>query len=207
VAPGEGVQDLPRATHRTSLDCIRRHLHAEMNSRELRALLNDILTSTGFSRQDSSTWVKAADGLSWTMELDRSPYGPSYSLDIGGMPPGFRVTNEKMSGFSRAGNCPIMVHLNGLPLPSPSAVRGTRIDGFATAVPIALDLDSELDDEVRREILREGLRELSNYIGSINNIGKLRLHYENGDFASAYIRWDLRELLESASSGQDRFQE
>jgi hypothetical protein len=63
-----------------------------MNPRELRALLNDILASAGFSRQDSSSWVKTTDGLSWTVELGRSPYGQSYSLDIGGMPPGFTGT-------------------------------------------------------------------------------------------------------------------
>jgi hypothetical protein len=53
-----------------------------MTSLELRALLKDVMTKAGFVKQGPA-WVRSTDELLWMVQLDRSPYGERFSLDIG----------------------------------------------------------------------------------------------------------------------------
>jgi hypothetical protein len=161
-----------------------------MTSYELHVLLRDVMAKEGFVKQ-GPTWVSSTDELLWIVQLGRSPYGERFSLDIGVAP--LRITTN--AALARPSDCPILMHLENLSLTLPSQVQDTRFSDFRSAAIVGFDLTREMDAEKRRQLVTSIIEALSNYIKSIVNERDLRDRYEAGDFKSALIRKDVKQLL------------
>jgi hypothetical protein len=161
-----------------------------MTSLELRALLKDVMTKAGFVKQGPA-WVKSTDELLWMVQLDRSPYGERFSLDIGASLLSFSGTTAPV----KVNDCPILIHLENLPLTAPLEVQDPRFSDFRSATIRAFDLTHELEDEERKQSLTSIVEALGAYIRGIENKRDLRVRYEAGDFRSALIRKDVKQQL------------
>ena len=64
------------------MDSLRGHLQAMTTSGDLTALLKNVLAEFGFAKH-GQVWVRRSGELVWIIQLERSPYGKRFSLDIG----------------------------------------------------------------------------------------------------------------------------
>lgn len=161
-----------------------------MSSFELRALLKRLMLEAGFAK-DSQSWVWRSSELVWLVNLDRSPYRDSFSLVIGIFPFALDVDSAPV----KANDCPIMIHLQNLPLTPPRELWDARLDDFGSIVITSLDLDTAMDDEKREKLLTSIIAELGSYVRRTATIGDLRARHEAGDFRSAFIRKDVKHLI------------
>jgi hypothetical protein len=163
-----------------------------MTSYELHSLLRDEMAKAGFVKQ-ARAWLRRTNELLWIVQLDRSPYGQRFSLDIGASLP-------QSSGISppvKAGDCPILMHLENLPLVASRQIRDARFSDFRSAVTIGFDLAYDMENEERRQLIRSIIEALGKYISEIEEVRDLRVRYQAGDLNSAFIRKDVRQLLAS----------
>src|SRR5437879_3555614 len=119
-----------------------------MTTYELRSLLRGEMANAGFVRH-AGGWTRKAGDLLWIVQLDRSPYGQRFSIDIG-------VALIGDSGEpvpTEANDCPILMHLENLPLTGGRQIRDARFNDFRTTVIIGFDLTSDIEDEERRQLI------------------------------------------------------
>src|ERR1700730_14700978 len=115
------------------MDCRRGCVQTMMTSYELHALLREEMAKVGFIKQ-GRTWLRSTDELLWLVQLDRSPHGQRFSLDIGVAllgGPGNAVPDK-------AGDCPILVHLENLPLVASRQISDARFSDFRSSVVLGL---------------------------------------------------------------------
>jgi hypothetical protein len=159
-------------------------------SRDLRALITGALSRHGFTK-DGRVWRKRTGELSWIVELDRSPYGDKFSIEIGASVPRLLTGPEP----SRASNCKFLIHLENLPLTAPAEVPDPRLDDFRSAVVAGFDLTLDMPDDARAALLTSILDTLGRYLGGINTEDDLRARYRAGDFKSAAIEKGFRAAV------------
>jgi hypothetical protein len=165
-----------------------------MTSRNLRALITEVLARYGFD-QDGRIWTRRTPELTWIVGLDRSPYAERFSIEIGASPLRLMTGREPVG----ASFCALLIHLENLPLPDPKEVPDPRMADFRTAVVAGFDLTIEMPDNVRTALLTSILETLGGYLGRVNTEDDLRARYRAGDFRSAAIDKRLRPLLDSGS--------
>ncbi|WP_322778624.1 hypothetical protein [Frankia sp. Cas4] len=78
---------------------------------------------------------------------------------------------------------------------TPPEAEGTRLGDFRSAAVACFDLTLDMPDGDRERLLVSILRAVSEYVGSIEGENDLRLRYEAGDFRSAFIRKDVKQIL------------
>lgn len=129
-------------------------------------------------------WRWSSPELTWLIELDRSPHGERYGLDIG-------VDLQKLSaeaGASRPTDCPLLVHLENLPV-DPKLSK--------TDVLRAMDLTSDMPDTDREQTVRAIAEAVARYVRETATEADLYARFDSGELRSAFIRKDLREVLEA----------
>jgi hypothetical protein len=174
------------------MDCHRGCVQAVITSYELHALLKEEMAKVGFVKQ-GRTWLRSTAELLWLVQLDRSPYGQRFSLDIGVA----LLKNSKDAAPAKAGDCPILVHLENLPLAARRQAHDARFNDFRSAVIQGFDLSYDLENEEQRQPITSVIGALGKYISEIDDIRGLRARYQAGDLKSAFIRKDMRQLLAS----------
>src|ERR1700753_3331442 len=105
-----------------------------MTSYELRALLREEMAKAGFVKH-AKAWFRSVGELIWLVQLDRSPHGQRYSIDIGVFIPG----DSSGAVPDKAGDCPILMHLENLPLTASRQIEDARFNDFRSSVILGLD--------------------------------------------------------------------
>ena len=142
------------------------------------------MEGAGMTRR-RGVWRWSSPELTWLVELDRSPHGERYGLDIG-------VDVHKLSaegGASRPTDCPLLVHLENLPVDSMMS---------KTDVLRVMDLSSDVRDADREMAVRAIAEAVARYIRETPTEADLVGRYKSGELRSAFIRKDLREVLEAS---------
>jgi len=127
-------------------------------------------------------WRARSEELLWVVDVDQMPHGRRLGLDIG-LWPAVLGGDEP----SRATDCPILVHVENLPL-GESVERSNIIRTF--------DLDADVPDTERSSAIRQIGRALAQYISERSTLALVSEAYMRGDFASAFIRKDARGVLD-----------
>jgi hypothetical protein len=160
-------------------------------SRDLRALLTEVLAKHGFTG-DGRIWTRRTPGLRWIVELDRSPYAEKFSIEIGASLPRLVTGAEPV----RASFCPLLVHLENLPLADPAEVPDPRLADFRTAVIAGLDLTADMSDEARTALVTSIAETLGTYLQRVSTEDDLRAQYRAGHFRSAALEKGFRRVLD-----------
>jgi hypothetical protein len=149
------------------------------------ALLSGWLNARGI-KGSSRRWRTGAGEVVWIVELDRIPHGKRVGVDVG-----MWLTAIAEGDVSRAGACPVVIHLENMALDS-------EVD--RSLVIKALDLESELSADERVGTLEETVEALADYVENHRTLLDVIAAYKTGDFESAFIRRDARDLLESGKA-------
>lgn len=155
-----------------------------MTAAELQAFLASTFESAGMTRR-RGVWHWSSPELTWLIELDRSPHGERYGVDLG-------VDLHRLSasvGARRPTDCPLLVHLENLPV-DPQISK--------TDVLRALDLTYEMPDADREKIVRAVADAVAGYVRETATVAELRARFNAGELRSAFVRKDLREVLEAS---------
>jgi hypothetical protein len=161
-----------------------------MTSYELHSLLREEMKKAGFVKR-ARTWVRGTSELLWIAQLDKSPYAERFSLDIGAA----LLRDSAGSPPVKAGDCPILMHLENLPLAISRQLSDARFSDFRSAVVIGFDLASKMEDKERERLIMSVIEALGKYIGEISTVRDLRARYRAGDLDSAFVRKDVGQLL------------
>jgi hypothetical protein len=178
-APGQRVQGLPRATHRSAADRSRGRAQAMTDTVTARTWIADVLRDSGLQGRGSVWRLKGSD-VQWIVHIDQLPYGNRLGVDVG-------LDLQTQSTPRLPTDCPILLHLENLPVARDFSVS------------MALDLDSVLDADQRRQQLVGAVRALGAYASERLSIAAVREAYGSGDFSSAFIDKDARAALEAVA--------
>src|SRR6476620_7321726 len=96
-----------------------------MTSYELHSLLREEMKKAGFVKR-ARTWFRGTSELLWIAQLDKSPYAERFSLDIGAA----LLQGSAGSPPVKAGDCPILMHLENLPLAISRQLSDARFSDF-----------------------------------------------------------------------------
>lgn len=166
------------------MDGVRGPVHAVITAADLKSVFADAFEQAGMTSR-RGTWRWSSPELTWLIELDRSPHGERYGLDLG-----VSLNRGSVVGDpARPTDCPILMHLENLPI----SVDVTRADMIE-----ALDLGSGLLDENRAGVLRSVAEAVSKYVQSTATESALRSRFRAGDLRSAFVHKDVRAVLEGA---------
>ncbi len=142
-----------------------------------RTQIADALRDSGLLGRGSVWRLKGPD-VQWVIHIDQLPYGNRLAVDIG-------LDLQTESTPRRPTDCPILLHLENLPV-----ARDTEVS-------MALDLDSHIADDQRARDLEAAALALGHYLNDRATLASVRDAYRSGEFGSGFIRKDIRTVLES----------
>lgn len=142
--------------------------------------LSESLKVGGFGGR-GAVWRMKGSEVQWVVHIDELPYGNRLGVDIG-------LELQPATTPHRPTDCPILLHLENVPVARDSAVVE------------ALDLDSGLAPDQRRQELEDVTRALATYLTGHLTLSAVRGAYRAGDLGSAFIRKDARAILEAGEA-------
>lgn len=149
-----------------------------MTRDDIRASLDHGLRAAGMRRR-GFVWRLEGDEVVWIIHLDRLPHGDRVAIDIGCAPVGLGPPAR------RAGDCPIVMGAENTALPTDLGI--VRL----------LDLASQVDDVDRAAGVERVGEALASYVTSRRSLSELRRAFAAGEFRSALLLKEARELLEA----------
>ena len=151
-----------------------------MTRDDIRDALDRGLRLAGMRRR-GFVWRLDGDEVGWIIHLDRLPHGDRVSIDVGCAPMG------QGRSARNASNCPMVMHAENLSLPMDLDV--VRLLDLAS---------SETDSDRAAEVTRLG-EALARYVTGRQTLRELQRAFSSGEFRSAFLSRDVRDLLEGGS--------
>jgi len=124
-----------------------------------------------------NVWRLKGRGVQWVVHLDKAPCTGRLGVDIG-----LDLQSETTPRLPT--DCPILTHLENMPFAG----------GFETTS--AFDLRSPLSPDRRRAEVEGVVGELARYVLNRATLNDVRAAYFEGEFDSAFVLKEARELLE-----------
>lgn len=185
-----------------------------MESRHLRRTFAAAMRAEGFVYH-APTWHLSTDELIWAVELDHSPFGPVYDVDIGIWVRAFDPTlswrpwpigSKAGDGrLPRVGDCPFSIsyaQMSSLESLRPKdATSDPRFSDHKSYFAMLMDFKrGAVPSDERYEAVQTLAHRLAGLARDIPTLDALRRRFADGMFRAAYVHRDIRPLLESMSA-------
>jgi hypothetical protein len=151
-----------------------------MRRDDIRNSLDPGLQAVGMRRRGFE-WRLEGDEVMWIVYLDRLPHGDRVGIDVGCEPIG------QGPPARRASDCPIVMHAENIALPKDLDV--TRLLDLSSS-------DAEADRAAGVTLLGDAL---ATYITGRQTLRELQKAFAAGEFQSAFLSNEARELLKTRS--------
>lgn len=159
-----------------------------MKAGDLRVFVSRRFREAGFGRAGRA-WSRETADLIWVVDLDRSPYGDRFSIDVGVSVKRLLTEAPKAPNYSH-----VYMNAESLPLAITPMLDPKRLDTFRSQVAAALDLTSDqFEDEERLMAIDSILVKVTDFVKTVGTEVELRRLVARGAFPGGFVHRLLKE--------------